>query len=153
MDHGPESHTGSNLLRWVAYERDAAAAAKLAILRASGCESIRHFGACLREHDRHAAELAVWAGAHGHPSSPRAEARFVTTEPLAIGDVDGGQALLDAMDRLETGRIDRYLARRAARAGEPASTFDALLDRHLADAYARLARLRDLRERRRDRAA
>jgi hypothetical protein len=153
MDHGPSSHTGSDLLRWVAYERDAAAAAKLAILRAAGCESIRHFGACLREHDRHAEELAAWAGAQGRRISPRAEARFVTTEPLAIGDVDSGEALLDAMDRLETVRIDRYLARRAARGGEPASTFDGLLDRHLADAYARLARLRGLCERRHDRAA
>jgi hypothetical protein len=62
MDRVPESPaTTAELLRWIAYERDAAWTAKLAILRARRREDIAHFGACLREHDRHAGELALLA--------------------------------------------------------------------------------------------
>jgi hypothetical protein len=58
MDRVPESSAWAELLRWIAYERDAAWTAKLAILRARRREDIAHFGACLREHDRHADELS-----------------------------------------------------------------------------------------------
>jgi hypothetical protein len=53
----PESAV-DELLRRIAYERDAAWAAKHAVLRVSGMKEIAHFGACVREHARHAEELA-----------------------------------------------------------------------------------------------
>lgn len=48
---------------WIACERDAVWTAKLAILRARRREDIAHFGACLREHERHAGELELLARA------------------------------------------------------------------------------------------
>jgi hypothetical protein len=149
MDHGPESPTGTSLLRWIAYERDAAWTAKLAILRATHADDIRHFGACLDEHNRHAEELAALARGAFVPKEPS----FVTDDPFVVGAIDNGRDLVDAMERLETGRIARYQARKPAGAEEPATMLNGLLDRHLVDASARLDRLRRLREGRRDRAA
>jgi hypothetical protein len=148
MDRVPES-PASDLFRWIAYERDAAWTAKLAILRARRCQDIAHFGACLREHDRHATELTLLARladpAAGVPTGPS----FVTAEPLVIGAIALGGALVDAMDHLEAVRIERYEQRRRGGEGEPGSLLQQVLERHLADARARLASLRGLREARR----
>jgi hypothetical protein len=148
MAHVPEPGITAELLCWIAYERDAAWTAKLAILRARRIEDIAHFGACLREHDRHASELAQLVRA----SSPRVaipvEPTFVTNEPDVIGAIDDGQALIDAMERLERARIERYAEGRPGLA-EGTALLDRLLERHQGDARVRLAALRQLRETRR----
>jgi hypothetical protein len=150
MDRVPESSATAELLRWIAYERDAAWTAKLAILRARRREDIAHFGACLREHDRHAGELALLARLTDPAAEVPTEPCFVTAEPSLIGAIDDGGALVEAMDRLEAVRIDRYeQRRRGSDGGEPGSLLDRILERHLADARARLASLRGLREARR----
>lgn len=153
MDHGPESPTSKNFLRWIAYERDAAWSAKLAILRASRCEDIRHFGDCLREHNRHAEELAALARVAIRNINFPMEASFVTADPFVVGAIDNGYTLLEAIERLETERIDRYLDRCPVGADQPTSMLNGLLDRHLGDARARRDRLRELRASRRDQAA
>jgi hypothetical protein len=136
----------AELLRWVAYERDAAWSAKLAILRARRREDIAHFGGCLREHDRHATELAMLARLVDPEAEVPAEPCFVTSEPSVVGAIADGGALVEAMDRLEAGRIERYEQRRRANDGQPGTLLDKLLERHLADARARLASLRGLGE-------
>jgi hypothetical protein len=153
MDLGPESLSSTNLLRWVAYERDAAWTARLAILRASRCEEIRHFGDCLREHNRHAEELVALARLADRTASVPKEASFITGDPFVVGAIDDACALLDAMERLEAARIDRYVRRCGPYADQPAAMLQGLLTRHLADARSRLARLRGLRQSRRDQAA
>jgi hypothetical protein len=153
MDHVPESSATTDILRWLAYERDAAWAAKLAILRAASCADIRHFGACLHEHNRHAEELGALARAADGRIRIPAEPSFITSDPCVVGAIDDGRALLHAMERLEAVRIDRYVGRCRAGADQLASMLHGLLDRHLADARARLDRLRGLREWRHDRAA
>ena len=58
MEKVPESALAvQELLRWIGYERDAAWATKLAILRLDRREDIELFGAFLAEHERHATEL------------------------------------------------------------------------------------------------
>jgi hypothetical protein len=153
MDHGPDSPAKSHIVQWIEYERDAAWTAKLAILRASRCEDIAHFGECLREHERHADELAVLARMADRTAQIPTEPTFVTGDPFVVGAIEGGRALLEAMERLEVVRIERYACRSPAGADQPASMLNGLLDRHLADARARLGRLRRLREWRRDAAA
>jgi hypothetical protein len=145
MDRVPEPSRGSELHGWIALERDAAWAAKLAILRAGRAEDIAHFGRCLREHDRHADELGLIARVADPgvelPDGPR----FVTPDAFVVGAIEqGDDALIEAMDRLESMRIDRLEHRRR----EPGSTVDGLLERHLADARARIVALRGLRSRR-----
>lgn len=153
MDRVPESPATAELLRWIAYERDAAWTAKLSILRARRREDIAHFGACLREHDRHTDELALLTRLTDPAVEAPTEPCFVTSEASVVGAIDDGRVLLEAVDRLEAVRIDRYEQRRRGGAGQPATVLDGLLDRHLADARARLASLRRLREARRDVAA
>jgi hypothetical protein len=153
MDRVPESTTAAEILQWIAYERDAAWTAKLAILRARRREDIAYFGASLREHDRHTAELALLARLTDSATEVPMEPAFVTAEPFVIGAIDDGGALVEAVDRLERGRIARYEQRRRGSDGEPGSVLDGLLERHLADARARLASLRGLRQARRSIAA
>jgi len=153
MDHGPESPDVTKILHWIAYERDAAWTAKLAILRASSREDVRHFGACLREHDRHADELTALARATDRGVELPKEACFVTGDPFVVSAIDNGAALVDAREHLEAVRIDRYISRRPTVTDEPLSMLDGLLDRHLADTRARLDRFRGLRGWRRDQAA
>jgi hypothetical protein len=149
MDRVPESPATAELLQWIAYECDAGWTAKLAILRARRCEDIAHFGACLREHDRHAAELVSLARATDPAAEPPTEPTFITTEPFVVGAIDDGGALVDAMAQLEAVRIDRYGQRRRGSDSTTGRLLDGLLERHLADARARLASLRGLREARR----
>jgi ferritin-like metal-binding protein YciE len=141
MEHVPESFV-DELVQWIAAERDAAWAAKLAILRMRTREDIALFGAHLREHDRHAEELAHLVRiAEPRREIPR-EPTFVRRDALVIGALDRDQAVIAAMRDIEATRIARYEERaRRARSGrsEPARIADALLDRHLADARARLA--------------
>lgn len=153
MDRVPESPATAELLRWIAYERDAAWTAKLAILRARRREDIAHFGACLQEHDRHADELALLTRLTDPAAEVPTQPCFVTSEASVVGGIDDGRILLEAMDCLEAVRIDRYEQRRRCGVGEPGTVLDGLLERHLADARSRLASLRGLREARRDVAA
>jgi hypothetical protein len=149
MDRVPESFATVEILQWIAYERDAAWTAKLAILRARRREDIAHFGASLREHDRHAGELAMLARLTDPAAQVPTDPCFVTEEPFVVGAIDDPATLVEAMDRLEAVRIDRYEQRRRGVDGGPGSLLDRLLERHLADTRARLASLRDLREARR----
>ncbi len=142
-----------DLLDWIAYERDAAWTAKLAILRAERLEDIAHFGACLREHDRHADELVRLARASDRRASVPTDATFVTDEPHLVGSLHGGRALLETMERVEAVRVDRYLARIPLASGESMTMLHGILQRHLADARGRLAALGRLREPRREAAA
>jgi hypothetical protein len=107
-------------------------------------EDIALFGAHLREHDRHADELAqLVRSAEPRRDIPR-EPSFVTRDALVVGALDRDQAVIEAMRDIEATRIARYEQRpRLAKNGshEPASIVDALLDRHLADARGRLAAL------------
>jgi len=148
MDRVPESPATSELLRWIAYERDAAWTAKLAIVRARRREDIAHFGACLREHDRHAAELGQLVRATSPAVDIPTEPSFVTKDAFVVGAVDDAQDLLAAMDRIETARVERYEQRPGRPAAAPGGHIDEILERHLADARARLASLRRLGARR-----
>jgi hypothetical protein len=143
MEHVPESFV-EDLVQWIAAERDAAWAAKLAILRMTTREDIALFGAHLREHDRHADELAcVVRTAEPRRDIPR-EPSFVTRDALVVGALDRDQAVIEAMRDIEATWIARYerRPRLAKKEGhEPANIVDALLDRHLADARARLETL------------
>jgi hypothetical protein len=153
MDHGPESLIRTSLSCWIAYERDAVWTAKLAILRATRADDIRHFGACLDEHNRHAEELTALARVADRSVDVPKDASFLTQDPFIVGAIDSGGDLVGAMERVEAQRIDRYLSRPPATPEQPATMLNGLLDRHLADARERVSRLRELRERRRDRAA
>jgi hypothetical protein len=152
MDHVPESRAAAEMLRWIAYERDASWTAKLAILRAR-VEHVAYFGECMREHDRHADELSQLARAAGTACDLPAEPTFVTREPSVVGAIDDPSALLDAMVRLESARIERYAKRPRGAMSQPATLLDGLLERHQADARARPTSLRRLREVRRRAAA
>jgi hypothetical protein len=141
------------LLLWIEYERDAGWTAKLAILRARRREDVAHFGACLREHDRHADELSLLARLVDPTRELPEEPTFVTREAFVVGAIHDGLALLDAMDRIEADRVARYEQRRRPSGGQPPALLDSVLERHLGDARARLTSLRRLRERRREAAA
>jgi hypothetical protein len=143
MDHVPESFV-DELVHWIAAERDAAWAAKLAILRMQTREDIALFGAHLREHDRHADELAQLVRAVEPRRDIPREPSFVTRDALVVGALDRDQAVIEAMLGIEASRIARYeqRPRHASRDGSgAASIVDALMDRHLADAKARLVAL------------
>jgi hypothetical protein len=149
MDRVPESSATIELLAWIACERDAAWAAKLAILRAPRCEDIAHFGSCVREHERHADELALIARVTSPGVDLPTGPTFVTRDAFVVGAIEAGDdALFEAMERLEAMRIDRYAQRRRGDPGVPGTIVDALLERHLADARARTLALRQLRTRR-----
>jgi hypothetical protein len=126
---------------WLARERDAAWTAKLVILRVERLDDIRHFGECLREHQRHIWELAGWArtGKLARDSASLLEPSFVTREPHAIGALAESGAVLAAMESIEIARVAHYRSRDAA---IPAA-LDRVLMRHLTDAHARLKWLRD----------
>jgi hypothetical protein len=143
MERVPEP-IAPTLLHWIAYERDAAWTAKLAILRADRLEEIAHFGACLREHERHAEELARLARMIDRNAPVPTDPTFVTEEPHLVGAIDDRATLLAAMEHLEAGRIDRYEGQKPVATGEPANMLSGVLERHLADARARLAGLRRL---------
>jgi hypothetical protein len=141
----PEFAVTADLDLWIAYERDAAWTAKLAILRARRREDIAHFGGCLREHDRHATELEMLARLVDPAREATSDPTFVTRDAFVVGAIDDARALLDAMERLEGDRIARYELRRRPAAAAPAALLDGVLDRHLSDARTRLASLRRLR--------
>ena len=143
MQRVPEQPAPAELLPWIAYERDAAWAAKLAILRLKRVADIAHFGACLREHDRHTDELGQLLRASDPRLDVRREPFFATRDPHAIGALSNAEAVIDAMVVLEEARIARYESRRPRRDREPHFMLDALLDRHAVDARQRLAWLRD----------
>ena len=132
--------TVEDLLYWIACERDAAWAAKLSVLRVRGFQEIAHFGACVREHERHADELAQLVRAVDRQCEIPTEPPFVTRDAFVVGDIDDGRAVLHAMAGLERARIARYMERRRGY-----SVLDALLERHLSDARARLSALEQLR--------
>jgi hypothetical protein len=138
MDRVPEGSL-RELLQWVAYERDAAWAAKLAVLRARDLDEVAYFGACVREHERHAEELTQLVRAVDRGREVSSDPPFVTRDALDVGDVDAGHGVLAAVARLEHARVARYEQRTRS-----ASVIDALLERHLQDARARLCALRDL---------
>jgi hypothetical protein len=137
----PESSI-AELLRWIAFERDAAWAAKLAILRMQTRDDIALFGGFLREHDRHAEELAQLVRAADPRRDIPDEPAFVTREALVIGALDRDEAVIAAMRAIEGARIARYERRERRTEGEPASLMDALLERHRLDAQARLVALK-----------
>jgi hypothetical protein len=140
MEHVPESLV-EELVQWIAAERDAAWAAKLAILRMNTREDIALFGAHLREHDRHADELThLVRRVEPRRNIPR-DPSFLTRDAFVVGALDRDETVIDAMRDIEAARIVRYERRpRVAKTGghEPASIVDAVLERHLADARARL---------------
>jgi hypothetical protein len=145
MDRAPGER--ADTAEWVAYEQEAAWCAKLAILRASRLDHIAYFGSCLREHERHAKELSRNLPSPSPGSLGRAA--FLTNEPHVVGALKGDDDLLDAFQRIEAGRVDRYEARARAPHGTPSPMLDAVLERHLVDARARLESLRKMREPRR----
>jgi len=149
MDTAPGSHTETDAAEWLAYEHEAAWCAKLAILRARSLDHIAHFGACLREHERHGKELSRNLPSLRHTG----RATFLTQEPHIVGALSGGDELLDAFHDIEASRVARYEARVRAPHGLRSSMLDAILERHLADARARLDALRSIREPRRSVAA
>ncbi len=153
VERVPDSPATVDLHQWIACERDAAWTAKLAILRARRREDIAHFGACLREHERHMDELATLARLVDPAHEPPTEPAFVTRDPFVVGAIEDGAALLDAMERLESVRIARYELRRRATDARPGALLDGILERHLGDARARLTSLHRLRQRRREVAA
>jgi hypothetical protein len=128
-------------VQWIAYERDAAWTAKLAILRLERKEDIAQFGTWLREHDRHADELEqVLRAVRPGLLMPR-EPCFVTRDPHVIGALDDADAVLDAMIDLEVIRVARYEHRPAEDDDRARSLLAPLLARHAVDARERLARL------------
>jgi hypothetical protein len=151
LELGPEATPDSllsELHHWIACERDAAWAAKLAILRLERSDDITQFGRYLREHERHADELAQLLGAgSGRPGVPR-EPCFVTRDPHVIGATDSGDAVLDAMIDLEVTRLARYEAHGQSGDDRARGRLDAILERHAVDARERLAWLRSRRRER-----
>jgi hypothetical protein len=141
----PEQQYIGELVDHVARERDAAWAAKLAILRVRRLEDIAFLGACLREHERHAEEIAQLARAAGANGAIPREACFVTRDPHIVGAIADADAVIDTMRGLEHARIERYEQQRRSTDGEMRRTLDALLERHLLDARARLRALEALR--------
>lgn len=145
MERVPESAASLELLQWIGYERDAAWAAKLAILRLDRREDIDRFGAFLAEHDRHAVEISQLL----HAADPRCdvpdEPPFITRDPHVIGGLVEPDSVIAAMSALEASRIARYDARPLRSHDEPHRMLDAVLERHAVDARLRLAWLTDRR--------
>ena len=121
--------------KWLACERDAAWTAKLVILRVERLDDIRHFGDCLRDHERHIDELAGLTRIRG---AELREPSFVTREPHVIGALVESTSVLAAMGALEVARVVRYRSHDATLRAETRSALDRLLARHRIDAEARL---------------
>jgi hypothetical protein len=149
MERLPPPELADVTLQWIAHERDAAWTAKLAILGAPRREDIAHFGACLREHERHARELAVLAlSTRPHLDIPT-EPPFLTSDASVVASRHERDPLLDAIERIELSRVERYERRRRG----ADTRLETLLDAHLTDTRARLSALRRLRDVRREVAA
>lgn len=147
MENVPESTAAAtrDLLQWIGYERDAALAAKLAILRLERREDIERFGAFLAEHERHASELALILRATDPCCEIPDEAPFLTRDPHVIGGLLHPDTVLAATSEIEARRIARYDARPRRGDDERHRVLDAVLERHSADARLRLAWLTDRR--------
>src|SRR5579883_2905945 len=128
----------SELISWIAHERDAEWVAKLAVLRAHELEDIAYLGASVREHQRHAEELAQLLRATRARVPIPDGAVFLTRDPHVIGALSEPDAVLRALRDLEGARIVRYEERRRGGA-DPRHLLDVLLDRHLAAARVRWA--------------
>ena len=97
---------------------------------------------------RHAQELVQFARTRSPDLEAPAEPAFATRDPSVVGSIEAGDdTLFDAMERLEVDRVSRYEARRRPGGDEPWTVLDGLLERHLADALARLVALRQIRAR------
>jgi hypothetical protein len=146
MEKVPESAAAvQELLRWIGYERDAAWATKLAILRLDRREDIELFGAFLAEHERHAAELGQLLRATDPGSEVPDEPAFITRDPHVIGGLVDSDTVIAATSVLEASRIARYDERSRRRDDAPRRVLDAVLERHAVDARVRLAWLTDRR--------
>jgi hypothetical protein len=146
MEKVPESAAAAlELLQWIGYERDAAWATKLAILRLDRLEDIELFGAFLAEHDRHAAELGLLLRAADPRRDIPEDPPFLTRDPHVIGGLSRPDTVIAAAIVLESSRIARYDARPRHRDHEPHRVLDAVLERHAVDARLRLAWLTDRR--------
>lgn len=144
MEKVPEVHGAAfELLRWIGYERDAAWATKLAILRLDRREDIDRFGAFLVEHDRHSAELAHLLRATDSRCEIPEEPPFSTRDPHVIGGLVDPDTVIVATSALEASRIARYDARPRHGDDVPRRMLDAVLERHAAAARLRLAWLTD----------
>jgi hypothetical protein len=133
-----------DILPWISRECDAVWTAKLVILRVKDLDAIAHFGACLREHERHAEELAqlLPATIRVHAQANSREPRFVTHEPHLIGSLTSSHDLLGAMEAIEMARIAHYPPRRRWVDLRSRRTLQWLLERHACDAGGRLDWLR-----------
>ena len=146
MEKVPEfAGAALELLQWIGYERDAAWATKLAILRLDRREDIELFGAFLVEHERHVDELGHLLRATEPRCEVPEEAPFLTRDPHVIGGLVDADAVIVATSLLEVSRIARYDARPRNRDHEPHRVLDAVLERHAVDARLRLAWLTDRR--------
>ncbi|HEX8795266.1 MAG TPA: hypothetical protein VF765_30165 [Polyangiaceae bacterium] len=128
-----------DFLRWLGYERDAAWATKLAILRLDRLEDIERFGAFLTEHQDHAAELALLLRATDPRCEIPDEPPFITRDAHVIGGIVDPDKVIAATRTLEVSRIARYEERPRRGRDEPHRVLDAVLERHVADARLRLA--------------
>jgi len=142
MDQVRAPSVTAEALQWIEYELDASWAAKLAILGARRREDIAHFGACLAEHDRHSRELAALLRASDPIIDIPTEPVFRTNDATIVASTHEESALLRAVERMESTRMDRYEGRRRGHDGR----LEALLDIHLTETRVRLAALRRLRE-------
>ena len=141
MEKVPESAGAAlELLRWIGYERDAAWATKLAILRLDRREDIERFGAFLAEHERHVAELGQLLRATEPGCEVPDEPPFITRDPHVIGALHDADSVIVATRVLEVSRIARYDANPRHHDHEPRRVLDALLERHAVDARLRLDR-------------
>jgi hypothetical protein len=141
MQNPPDSPVVQDLLMSAAHERDAAWAAKLAILRLRRVEHIAFLGECLRQHDLHARELASLVRAADRRVPVPSEPRFLTPDALVIGALDDADRVLAALEELEAQRIRRYEARLGR---QHPGTVGAVLGRHYDAARARLVQLQRL---------
>jgi hypothetical protein len=146
MEKVPESAGAAfELSQWIGYERDAAWATKLAILRLDRREDIELFGAFLAEHERHATELAQLLRATDPRSEIPDEPPFITRDPHVIGGLLDSETVIAATRVLEASRMARYNARPRRPDDGPHRVLDAVLERHAVDARLRFARLTDRR--------
>jgi hypothetical protein len=146
MEKVPESTAAAlELLQWIGYERDAAWATKLAIVRLDRREDIELFGAFLAQHHRHAEEIAQLLRAAAPGCEVPDEPPFITRDPHVIGGLADPDTVIAAASVLEASRIARYDARPRRGDDEPHRLLDAILERHAVDARLRLAWLTDRR--------
>jgi hypothetical protein len=147
MNHVPERLSlgerslADELLRWIDYETDAAYAAKLAILRLRDASDIAIAGVWLRDHVRHADELAQLVRALAPERVVALEPSLSTRDAFVIGalsDADA-DAVLEALRAIDRARAARYATRPRICEADGALLVDALLVRHAHDAAARIA--------------